>query len=112
MSKTSNKRGHQSLPPAGGDLWGLGVWKFIDDKLSGNISVMLLYVLQSQASSPGRRGFKMAVAADGELCGTIGGGIMEYKLVEKARSLLSSGIKDVNFIEQFHDKRMIRINQE
>jgi xanthine/CO dehydrogenase XdhC/CoxF family maturation factor len=48
--------------------------------------------------------FKMAVAADGELYGTIGGGIMEFKLVEKARSLLHSGVKDIKLIEQFHDK--------
>jgi xanthine dehydrogenase accessory factor len=82
----------------------MDVWEFIDDKLSANINVMLLYVLDSEGSSPGRKGFKMAVAADGELCGTIGGGIMEFKLVEKARSLLHSGVKDTSLIEQFHDK--------
>lgn len=80
------------------------VWEFIDDKLAANINVMLLYVLDSKGSSPGRKGFKMAVTTDGDLCGTIGGGIMEFKLVEKARSLLHSGVKDINLIEQFHDK--------
>ncbi|HEU5165171.1 MAG TPA: XdhC family protein [Chitinophagaceae bacterium] len=82
----------------------MDVWEFIDDKLSANINVMLLYVLDSEGSSPGRKGFKMAVTTDGDLCGTIGGGIMEFKLVEKARSLLHSGVKDINVIEQFHDK--------
>ena len=82
----------------------MGFWEFIDDKLSANINVMLLYVLDSKGSSPGRKGFKMAVAADGDLSGTIGGGIMEFKLVEKARSLLNSGVKDINLTEQFHDK--------
>lgn len=82
----------------------MDVWEFIDDKLSANINVMLLYVLDSEGSSPGRKGFKMGVTTDGDLCGTIGGGIMEFKLVEKARSLLHSGVKDINLIEQFHDK--------
>ena len=103
MSRASNKQGSRS--PLSGDLGGLDVWEFIDDKLSANINVMLLYVLNSEGSSPGRKGFKMAVAADGELCGTIGGGIMEFKLGEKAKSLLYSGVKDINLIEQFHDKR-------
>lgn len=102
MSKASNKQGDQS--PPSGDSGGLNVWEFIDDKLSANINVMLLYVLDSEGSSPGRKGFKMAVTTDDDLCGTIGGGIMEFKLVEKARSLLHSGVKDINLIEQFHDK--------
>ena len=83
----------------------MDVWEFIYDKLSANIDVMLLYVLDSEGSSPGRRGFKMAVSTDGEMCGTIGGGIMEHKLVERSKSLLSSGTKTVNVVKQFHDKK-------
>lgn len=50
---------------------------------------MLLVVAESSGSSPGRAGYKMAVAANGELCGSIGGGIMEVKLVEESRHALS-----------------------
>jgi len=82
----------------------MDVWEFIHDKLSAGVNVLLLYVLDSEGSSPGRKGFKMAVTADGDLCGTIGGGIMEFKLVEKARSMLQSGVRDIELIEQFHDK--------
>ena len=46
---------------------------------------MLLVVAESSGSSPGRSGYKMAVAADGELIGSIGGGIMEVRLVEQAK---------------------------
>ena len=60
------------------------VWEFIAEKLRSGIPVILLYVLESNGSSPGRQGFKMAVS-NGELCGSIGGGIMEYKLVETAK---------------------------
>ena len=50
---------------------------------------MLLVVAESSGSSPGRAGYKMAVAADGELCGSIGGGVMEVDLVEQSRQTLS-----------------------
>ena len=82
----------------------MSVWEFIEEKLSANVNVMLLYVLDSEGSSPGRRGFKMAVSAEGELSGTIGGGIMEYKLVEKAKSIFQSDVKDISVVKQFHDK--------
>jgi len=50
---------------------------------------MLLLVAQSSGSSPGRQGYKMAVGADGELFGSIGGGVMEVSLVEQSRTILS-----------------------
>lgn len=61
------------------------LWNFIESKLRQGIDVNLLLVIESQGSSPGRKGFKMAVAQDGELMGSIGGGVMEYQLVERAR---------------------------
>ncbi len=82
----------------------MDVWKFIRDKLSAAQQVMLLYVLDSEGSSPGRNGFKMAVAADGSICGTIGGGIMEHKLVEKARTMLQKNEMAVQLMHQYHDK--------
>ncbi len=51
---------------------------------------MLLVVAESSGSSPGRQGYKMAVGADGELCGSIGGGVMEVNLVEQSRQYLTS----------------------
>ncbi|HQW82813.1 MAG TPA: XdhC family protein [Ferruginibacter sp.] len=84
------------------------VWKFILDKLTAGNNVMLLYVLQSEGSSPGRQGFKMAVANDSELCGTIGGGIMEHKLVEKAKMLLQQNEKTFLLQHQYHDKEKIK----
>ncbi len=80
------------------------VWQFIKKQFQKRSSVVLLYVLQSKGSSPGRQGFKMAVSQDGEICGTIGGGIMEHKLVEKAKKALQKGDKTIELIPQFHDK--------
>jgi len=82
----------------------MDVWRFVQDKLSTDQSVMLLYVLESEGSSPGRNGFKMAVASDGTICGTIGGGIMEHKLVEKAKTMLQQNESSVLLMRQHHDK--------
>jgi xanthine dehydrogenase accessory factor len=66
------------------------LWNFVADRLRRGEHVMLLVVAESSGSSPGRPGYKMAVGADGELAGSIGGGVMEVALVERARHNLSA----------------------
>jgi xanthine dehydrogenase accessory factor len=68
------------------------IWQLISKSLHEEVPVMLLYVLQSNGSSPGRCGFFMAVNANGEIEGSIGGGIMEHKFVEMAKDRLKEGI--------------------
>ena len=80
------------------------VWQFIQQKKSHSIRVILLYVLESVGSSPGRQGFKMAVSSDADFCGTIGGGIMEHKFVELAKSRLRVFEEKPDIIKQVHDK--------
>lgn len=64
---------------------------------------ILMVVIANEGSSPGRKGFKMLVS-NNQMFGTIGGGIMEHKLVEYAQSLLSKS-PFVPFIKhQIHDK--------
>ncbi|MEW5844937.1 MAG: XdhC family protein [Bacteroidota bacterium] len=75
------------------------IWEFIYEKISQNIDVYLITVAETIGSSPGKVGFKMAVAADGSLYGSIGGGIMEYQLVEIARQKLEKGDKQ-NFLKR------------
>src|SRR5215510_7064587 len=85
----------------------LQVWKLIDKSLQQNIPVMLLYVLESKGSSPGRQGFFMAVNANGNMEGSIGGGIMEHKFVEMAGEKLramSSELRAGDIKKQVHDK--------
>jgi len=65
------------------------IWTFIVDRLRRGERVVLLVVAESRGSSPGRAGYKMAVAENGELIGSIGGGVMEVNLVEQARSWLA-----------------------
>lgn len=79
-------------------------WELINKSLRQNIPVMLLYVLESNGSSPGRRGFFMAVNQAGEIEGSIGGGIMEHKFVEMAKDQLGHFATSYSIHRQFHDK--------
>jgi len=65
---------------------------------------MLLYVLESKGSSPGRQGFFMMVNGNGEMEGSIGGGIMEHKFVEMAKEKLGVGSSELGVRKQVHDK--------
>ncbi len=61
------------------------VWSFIREELSDNRKVMLMVVVDRNGSSPGVIGFKMAVSETGSMKGSIGGGVMEYNMVELAK---------------------------
>ena len=67
-----------------------GFWKAVLKELEAGNNILLMYVIYSEGSSPGRQGFKMFVSGSGKLEGSIGGGIMEYKLVEWCREELLS----------------------
>jgi xanthine dehydrogenase accessory factor len=86
----------------------MNVWNFILQKMEASVEVMLLYVLHSEGSSPGRQGFKMAVAADNSLYGSIGGGIMEHKFVEMAKATLQEARSTASVYLQVHDKATAR----
>ncbi len=69
---------------------------------------MLLYVLQSKGSSPGRQGFIMAVNTMGEMSGSLGGGIMEHKFVEMAKTKLLQQADEISVHHQIHDKTVAK----
>lgn len=82
-------------------------WHIVTSRLRAGQQVVLLVVAESFGSSPGRAGYKMAVAADGEMSGSIGGGVMEVSLVERAKALLSeseAATPAPTVIEQAHRK--------
>ncbi len=88
----------------------LELWQFIAARLKNSEAVTLLVVAESSGSSPGRAGYKMAVAANGELSGSIGGGVMEVNLVEQSRAVVSepgaiaTGFRRPTITEQVHQK--------
>lgn len=57
-------------------------WLKVQTKVQGGDPLAILCVVESTGSSPGRAGFKLGVAYGSEVFGTIGGGIMEKKLVD------------------------------
>jgi len=83
-------------------------WLKIAEYLHYQRKVCLLWVVASEGSSPGREGFGMAAAENGETWGTIGGGIMEHKLVELARWRMAKNETQALYIEQHHDKSHAR----
>lgn len=83
-------------------------WKLMADSLLADEPVMLLYVLESRGSSPGRQGFMMAVTSTGAMQGSLGGGIMEHKFVELARTQLCEGNAAPSVHQQVHNKSAAR----
>jgi len=84
------------------------IWNLALSSLRQDIPVLLLYVLESQGSSPGRQGFFMAVNARGETDGSIGGGIMEHKFTELALDRLQQNDQTLSLRRQIHDKDAVR----
>ena len=63
-------------------------WKQVGGHLERGERVFVACVAESTRGSPGTAGAKLLVAEGRELLGTIGGGMMEHRLVEQARQLL------------------------
>ncbi len=81
------------------------LWNHILQQLKDQQKVYLLTVVQNHGSSPGRQGFKMMVAQNGAIFGSIGGGVMEYKLVEKAKKLLKKNTVKNFVLKQIHQAK-------
>lgn len=79
------------------------VWSFIHEQLADDNKVMLMVVVERNGSSPGVVGFKMAVSENGDMIGSIGGGVMEYKLVELAKKELKKDTPKPFIKKQVHD---------
>ena len=62
-----------------------------------------MVVIETKGSSPGKVGFKMAVAEDGSIAGSIGGGVMEYNMVELARKIVANKTSDSFIKRQIHN---------
>ena len=77
-------------------------WQFIHSKIAQNKAVYLLTVIRHKGSSPGHQGFKMVVADDAEIYGSIGGGVMEFNLVELCKELLQKGNPKAFIKHQIH----------
>jgi xanthine dehydrogenase accessory factor len=81
-------------------------WQQLLYKLQENKKVYLLTVIENSGSSPGRKGFKMLVSEDDFIFGSVGGGVMEFSIVEEVRSLLKSDQHPIFFKKQIHQGKI------
>ncbi len=83
----------------------LKIWEFIASKLANYHSIILLIVADSSKNSPGRTGFKMAISDDSTHVGTIGGGIMEFDIVNEVTDILQNN-QEVAFFRKLHHSKI------
>jgi xanthine dehydrogenase accessory factor len=57
--------------------------------LEEGCDVLLITVLKASSGTPGKEGFKLALASDGRRYGTVGGGALEHRALADAGELLS-----------------------
>ena len=79
----------------------LNFYKGVLQELQSGNEVVVMAVISSTGSSPGRQGFLMMVTKS-SMFGTIGGGMMEHKLVELSRELISQGRFNPFVMHQVH----------
>ncbi|MCF6270960.1 MAG: XdhC family protein [Melioribacteraceae bacterium] len=85
----------------------LKLWKYISDKILSDKSVVLLIVADASSASPGRTGFKMAIADDGTSIGTIGGGIMEFDIVSEMKNAFIKN-EQLNIVRKLHHNNLAK----
>ena len=66
-------------------------WETTDSLLEKGQNVFLTLVADHTQHSPGTTGAKLLVAKDIDPVGTIGGGIMEYNILKRAKKILDQG---------------------
>ena len=59
-------------------------WRDVSEQLAAGESVFVAIVVDHSIHSPGTTGARLAVFRSGQTLGTIGGGVMEHKIVERA----------------------------
>lgn len=77
-------------------------WKFVKTHIEKDEAIVLMVVVESENSSPGRAGFKMAVSKNKEMTGSIGGGRMEHDLVDDAVTNLKADTKVLWIKKLYH----------
>ena len=76
------------------------IWTKVQESLSRNNDIVLITIVKTDGSAPGKTGFKMIVSSSGGLFGTVGGGNTEFMMVEKAKQMLRDR-ETTSFIRHF-----------
>lgn len=70
---------------------------FAEEQIAQGKRVALITVTETKGSSPASVGQMIAVAADGSTVGTVGGGMTEYQVIQKALEAIKEGEKVFHF---------------
>lgn len=82
----------------------MSVWPTLHELLAQQQAAVLAVVVESNGSAPGKQGFKMVVSSQARCAGTIGGGIMEGKLIERCKKMLAANSRQNLWLPQIHHK--------
>lgn len=67
------------------------MFRIMAEKLKKGESLVMVTVIASSGATPRGAGARMLVGKDGRICGTIGGGAVEYRSLQIALQVLESG---------------------
>lgn len=68
-----------------------GLFRHLERTLDGGRRVFLALVVDNSRHSPGTAGAGLLLSEDGEIAGTLGGGVMERDILERGRLALARG---------------------
>jgi len=66
----------------------LSFWKSVKNTAEAGKRAVLTVVFDAKESTPGKQGFKMIVDEDGNIQGSVGGGIMEHEVIKECIEIL------------------------
>ena len=75
----------------------------IREILDGGRPVVLATIISQQGSTPRTAGTKMVVRQDGGFTGTIGGGLLEAKVLERAAQTFATGLDNILAFDLAHE---------
>ncbi len=67
----------------------------IDRLIAAGEPVVLARIIRQAGSAPRSVGAKMLLRADGSIAGTIGGGALEFQVLQKAKEVIGTGTADI-----------------
>lgn len=68
----------------------------INKEIKNGNKVAFALITEVKGSSPGKQGSTLAYFSDGSIIGTVGGGVLEFEIINKCRECLKNG-EDMNF---------------
>ena len=74
--------------------------KTIKTRLEAGEALVLVTVIASSGATPRGAGARMLVAKEGRICGTIGGGAVEYAAIRQAKDVTEPMIRDYDLSDK------------